>query len=294
MKVVIPEHSGFCPGVKNAQKVLFAEKFAKPEEPIYVYGSLIHNRGYIRILETKGIRTEGRIEDIPTGSRFVIRTHGVSREEEERMESRGDVIDLTCPTVKKLQHDLGRHADEGAYIIITGKKTHPEVKGLISYTGEYLVVESDDELISFFEEGQRLDGIIAKHTYLLVASQTTGDRALLERTRSRVSERLGGLIPVLSLDSTCPVAERREREALRLQNQVDVTFVVGDRESSNATRLFRRLQRSGGPTYFISDLDELMALDLDFSPFLSAQVVSSSSTPGETEEAISGFLIAQH
>ena len=80
MTVIIPEHSGFCPGVSNAEKNIFRLKEREPGVRLYVYGYLINNRKYIAFLEEQGVRTVESMEDIPEGAVVIVRTHGLDRE----------------------------------------------------------------------------------------------------------------------------------------------------------------------------------------------------------------------
>ena len=97
---------------------------------------------------------------------------------------------------------------------------------------------------------------------------------------------------VASRDTICECTSQRESEALKVQSGVDVTFVVGDRISSNANRLYETLRAKDDRTHFVQDLEELKGLNLPLSRFKVAQVVSSSSTPEFTESEIVEYLSA--
>jgi 4-hydroxy-3-methylbut-2-enyl diphosphate reductase len=297
MTVVTPKHSGFCPGVKTAAKRLLKlkasdgnEQDGNTQRPVCVLGDLIHNAHYIRYLSERGIRSIERIEEAPEGTLIAIRTHGLDRERERELRRRFEVIDLTCPKVKRLQQAIGRYADQGYLIVITGRRSHPEVEGLVGYARDARVIESETDLEAFLGEGngslrEYLDNGYDK---VFLVSQTTGRRTLYERVLEKLSVQCDLLVE--SLDSLCDIVGLRADEAGQLQSRVDVTFVVGDRSSSNATRLYQSLRDRSSDTYFVQDLQELKDLGLDLLSYNTAQVVSSSSTPAFVEAEITRYL----
>ena len=298
MKVIVPKYSGFCPGVKHAEKRIFEENESKDEQnELFVYGDLIHNRLYIEHLRQNGIKTAQDIGGVPESAAVAIRTHGLDRGLETGIRNKFEVVDLTCAKVKKLQLYIKRHADEGFFVVITGKRSHPEVQGLVSYAADYFVVETEQDIAAFLQnmdgaQQRLLDGGYQK---LLLVSQTTASPRLFERTVHEVrahfeNSSLETAYSVACFDSVCAITSRREKEALTVQNSVDVSFVVGDRMSSNANRLFQTLKSQSEQTHFIQDLKELDSLDLPLARYKTAQVVSSSSTPAFVERAIIEFL----
>ena len=291
MKVIVPLHTGFCPGVKRAQRIAFEER-RKRGEPIFVLGDFIHNEGYIDYLGQNGIQTVSEPAQIPAGATVVIRTHGLERLQETLLRERFDVVDLTCSTVKRLQLYIRRHAEGGFYVVITGKRSHPEVSGLVSYARGNRVVEAENDLQALLDsDGGMEDGLKAERCRgILVVSQTTGRRELFDRTVKEITRRFGSSLEVKSFDSICGITSLREAEALANQDNVEASFVVGDKKSSNATRLYETLRGRDERTYFVRNLDDLKSLDLPVAQFTAVQVVSSSSTPDFLEKDIVAYL----
>jgi 4-hydroxy-3-methylbut-2-enyl diphosphate reductase len=288
MRVYVPKHSGFCPGVEYAQKKILAERGGKRK--ITVLGHLIHNTRYLRFLEERGILTVHDRSEIPADALVAVRTHGLRRDEEAELSGRFEMIDLTCPKVKQLQLYIERHARQGRFVVITGKRAHPEVRGLVSYARGCLVVERETDLEAWLAaQGEETAGL-AGFEGVLVVSQTTGRREFYEWTVRTLREALPSRYPVQAFDSICRITSLREAEALELQKKVDVTFVVGDRLSSNANKLYDVLRRGDTRTYLVQDLDELKALAPDLRSCRAAQVVSSSSTPVFAEREIIRYL----
>lgn len=285
MKVLLPQHSGFCPGVKRAEKRILNEKSKRVDEPLFVCGNLIHNKRYTAYLEENNIFTEGDIDSIPDGATVFIRTHGIKKQTEGVLKKRFKIVDLTCPTVKKLQLQIESYSNQGYYIIVTGKKSHPEVEGLASYADKCAIVESMDELTCFLSSSKELPG-----DRVYIVSQTTGKKELFTRVAHNVRERLGDRYKIECYDSTCPITTLREKQARSLQQCVDATIVVGDKSSSNATKLFTILKEIDSHTFFIEDIRELKSLHLPLQSYSTVQVVSSSSTPVFIEDEIITFL----
>jgi len=289
MKVFVPKRSGFCPGVKAAEKKI-NEARKNNNTTFYVMGELIHNRHYIKHLASQNIRTVDEQTLLPERSPVFIRTHGIPRELSEFYHKRYVVKDLTCVIVQRLQKKIETFSKKGYFILITGKKTHAEVIGLMSFARNVFVIENSDEIGSFVEawKGGRIRGS-ALHKIALF-SQTTGNRELFQTTVDHLLRKLSDDNEIIYRDTICTITSLREEEALKIQLRVDVSFVVGDKHSSNANKLYRRLQETGEPCYFIRDLDELKALSLPLRDYKSAQVVSSSSTPSFIEKKIIEYL----
>jgi 4-hydroxy-3-methylbut-2-en-1-yl diphosphate reductase len=294
MKVVVPRHSGFCPGVQQAEGRLMELAGNRPERSVFILGQLIHNAIYIDHLKRRGIRTIEDPAEAPEGSTIVIRTHGIPRELEERLRAlKGrEVVDLTCYKVKQVQEIIKSHSESGWFTVLNGKKIHPEVQGLVSYASDSIVVESRDDLESLIAASESSRDFFKSRGYekVFVLSQTTGDEALFAELVRRLAPLCAGAgYEFKSHNSICSITSLRENEALSLQKETDVTFVIGDKQSSNARKLFNRLdERKEHAVYFIENPAELSSYDL--SRWKSAQVVSSSSTPSFTEKAVVDFL----
>ncbi len=294
MKVLVPRLTGFCPGVKAAEKRIFSEIKNSPQKKLSVIGMMINNRKYIEYLKENNIQTIESADNIPDDSTLFIRTHGIDRETQSRLLQNHNLIDLTCRNVKRVQKTIKIHSEKGQTIIITGKKSHPEVTGLKSYGSEVFVIETPEELENFLSN-LKIDGTAfnpASVSGIFITSQTTGSRTLFESAIEKIRSRWPELT-VESFNSICPVTEKKENEALEIQQEVDISFVIGDPLSSNAKKLYRRLSESGRKTFFIQDVHELKELDIDFSGLESALVVSSASTPDFVEKEVVKYLLTQ-
>jgi 4-hydroxy-3-methylbut-2-en-1-yl diphosphate reductase len=294
MKVYIPAHSGFCPGVKKAERTI--EKLTSRIDgcPIYVLGPLIHNSDYIESLAARGVITVSGPDDIPDRATVIIRTHGIDRSIEERLRERHEVVDLTCGKVKKLQKLIQEHAERGFFTAITGNSDHPEVAGLCSYAGGFAVISGMEDLPAFtsrFLTPNAIDYLGGKS--VLVVSQTTGNAELFSAASDLINRLSEGIRKVDVRNSICPVTSVREKESIELQKNADITIVVGDRMSANANKLFDILKKNNDRTFFVKNIAHLTELGPISDGDKSALVVSSSSTPGFIERMIVAYLESQ-
>jgi len=148
LQLFIAKNAGFCFGVKNAMKTV--EELINKGETAYTLGELIHNPQVVEMLKKNGIQPSN-LEDINEGN-LIIRTHGVNRDLIEMAKAKGlNVIDATCPFVKKVQQKAFEISNKGYMVIIIGDPRHPEVQGIQSWGGkEVKIIETPEEARNFF------------------------------------------------------------------------------------------------------------------------------------------------
>ncbi|MBN2531312.1 MAG: 4-hydroxy-3-methylbut-2-enyl diphosphate reductase [Spirochaetales bacterium] len=290
MIIFIPELSGFCPGVRRAEQRILDIRKKYPERSVYVIGYMINNRRYIQYLAGLQILTTDTVDAVPEDSLVVIRTHGIDRFEEEAIRNRYEILDLTCKNVKKVQTRIQHYSDSGYHILITGKKDHPEVKGLMSYARVSHVIENDEDREYFFQNSGALLHFPDKTNKLLIISQTTGNRRFFADTIAKAEQHWHQDVVITTIDSICPVTDKKEKQALELQKSCDVSFVIGDTLSSNAHKLYQRLSKHSDNVHFIEDAGMLKSLTIPLQDYHSALVVSSASTPVFIENEVCRFL----
>ncbi|MCI8505973.1 MAG: 4-hydroxy-3-methylbut-2-enyl diphosphate reductase, partial [Lachnospiraceae bacterium] len=168
MNVIVAATAGFCFGVKRAVDTVYEQAGKETVlRPIYTCGPIIHNEEVVKDLEEKGVRVldEERIGEF-SGGTVIIRSHGVGRQVYEQLEEKGfQVVDATCPFVKKIHRIVQEESKQGRTIVIIGNARHPEVKGIQGWCREKAyVVETPEEA----SELTLLAG-----TKLCIVSQTT-------------------------------------------------------------------------------------------------------------------------
>ncbi|MFQ5587115.1 MAG: 4-hydroxy-3-methylbut-2-enyl diphosphate reductase, partial [Thermodesulfobacteriota bacterium] len=121
MEILIAKSSGFCFGVKRA--INMAQECAdEKQEEIYTLGPIIHNPQVVKKLERSSIVPREGVGEIEEGT-VIIRSHGITLQETEEIDSKGlDMIDATCPFVKKAHEIVSLLCREGYSVIVVGEK----------------------------------------------------------------------------------------------------------------------------------------------------------------------------
>lgn len=248
MDIVRAETAGFCMGVDLALKRLDSLVANDEHGPVLTFGPIIHNPQVLDEYAQKGVRVAKNPDEIPAGSQVVIRAHGIPRDTEANLEGRGaEIIDATCPRVKKAQILISRMAREGRIVLLYGESEHPEVKGLVSYASAgAFVFDSAEELLDFpFEAGEK---------YCL-AAQTTQDKTAFKEMIQMLRERPD--IDVAVLETICDATRERQKEALDIARQVDFMIVVGGMDSGNTRRLAKVVADGGTPCVHVETAAEI-------------------------------------
>ncbi|MDO5483647.1 MAG: 4-hydroxy-3-methylbut-2-enyl diphosphate reductase [Desulfovibrionaceae bacterium] len=282
MEVLRAKTAGFCMGVSLALQKLDSALDATRREGasarICTLGPIIHNPQVLAAYEARGVFSAS--DDTPLGPQdtVIIRAHGITRQAEARLRASGaQVVDATCPKVKKAQLAIARATEGGAALLLFGESEHPEVRGLISYAGGAAhVFGSLDELAAI-----RLDASKAH----VLASQTTQDR----QTFTSVQESLCARLPDLTVLSTiCDATRQRQEEARQIASQVDIMVVVGGKQSGNTRRLADVAALSGIATFHVESVDELD--DKNFRQKKRAGLTAGASTPKSLIDAAEEWL----
>ncbi|MFP4316053.1 MAG: 4-hydroxy-3-methylbut-2-enyl diphosphate reductase [Desulfovibrionales bacterium] len=248
MTVVRASTAGFCMGVALALKRLDRCLHNRPDLNTHTFGPIIHNPQVLARYRRLGVREADSLEKIHHPAQVVIRAHGIPWEMQEALvQCQAEIVDATCPKVKKAQMLIAEQVKTGKSLLLLGEIDHPEVKGLLSYAGEdAFVFENLDEL-----EKAELD---QDKSYVL-AAQTTQDRKEFARVREHLWNRLGHDIPVL--DTICDATRQRQKEAREIARTVDLMVVVGGYESGNTRRLVQVIQETGTPCVHVETPAEL-------------------------------------
>jgi 4-hydroxy-3-methylbut-2-enyl diphosphate reductase len=267
LKTVRPRHTGFCFGVRDALQ-LTADAL-RPGEQTVALGQVVHNARALEELERKGL---GRTDQLPDagGPQVVITAHGATPQLFQEALGRGlSVVDTTCPLVRRVQRHATELAEAGLPVTVVGDAAHAEVRAVVGWASErpgseVVVVATEAEADQLPWREQR--GVV---------SQSTFPQPRFQQIVSRLRLRSGS---VEVRDTTCPVVNQRQREAVGgLLDEADVVVVVGGRGSANTTALAATCAERR-PTFHVES-----AAELDASWFQPGQLVgitSGTSTPG--------------
>jgi 4-hydroxy-3-methylbut-2-enyl diphosphate reductase len=249
MEIVRAETAGFCMGVDLALRKLDRSVESRPGGGrIYTLGPIIHNPQVLAHYAEKGVAQAREVEEIPDASLVLIRAHGVPLELQRKLEARRlDVVDATCPKVKKAQTLIAGQSAQGRRLLLFGDKSHPEVQGLLSYAGDNAAVfESLEELMHL-----RLDS--GRDHF--AAAQTTQHRTEFNLVVQELRKRLGPGMP--AFDTICDTTRKRQEEALRIAAEVELMVVVGGADSGNTQRLARVVADQGVESVHVESDEDL-------------------------------------
>jgi len=267
MKVIVASSAGFCYGVKRA--VELAEETARSRGGAML-GSLIHNDNVVRELEALGMRRIDAPEQARAGEAVLIRSHGERREVLEALTARGaEIVDATCPNVRRTQTLVEDAEREGRRVLIIGEKEHPEVIAIASRCRGAIVCDSPEALEKYCESGE-----FSADTPMLAVAQTTCIRSIWEKCLNFIKKECTNL---KVCDTICNATQRRQTEAAALAAEVDVMVVVGDRKSANTRHLTEICKEACPRVVSIETADELSP-DV-FIGCITAGLTAGASTP---------------
>lgn len=270
MKIYRARYGGVCFGVKRA--IELAVEAAKNKKPVYCLGPLIHNRIAVDKLRKRGIITVNKVTDIRNkGRKVIIRSHGVHPHILARLRRRGfEIIDATCPRVRRAQRYVQKLINEGYHVVIVGEKDHPEVKGLMGYAGKDAEIYSEQMKI--------------KKRKIGVVPQTTLD---LGHFNSAIAYLMERVIEMKIYNTICMATVLRINEAVRIVNKADAMLIVGGKNSANTARLYQ-VCKQYKPSYHIESAAEIV-MDW-FKDAKSIGVTAGASTPKEQVDDVIAFL----
>jgi 4-hydroxy-3-methylbut-2-enyl diphosphate reductase len=244
MRIITAKSAGFCFGVKRAVDMAF--NIAKERHGgVCTLGPIIHNPQVVKKLGDFGVKSVKNFGELQRKGckTVIIRTHGITIQEMKKLtESKYEVIDATCPFVKKAQYYAKLLKDEGYMVVILGNKDHPEVKGLMSYAGRGVKVL------------EKADGITGLKSRVGIVVQTT-QRA--ENLKGLLTALVDRTKEIKIYNTICSSTALKLKETEETAKTVDVVVVVGGKNSANTTQLANKSRGLGKPTYHIETGDEL-------------------------------------
>ena len=281
MKVTVANSAGFCFGVKRAVDLVYEQTMKGG--PLYTFGPIIHNEEVVKDLEKRGVRVIESLEQLPEleKGRVIIRSHGVGKAVQERIEADGfEVLDATCPFVKKIHRIVSEHSAAGEHIVIVGNPKHPEVEGICGWC--------DPEHTTVIENEQDAENFrLPEKKNVCIVSQTTYNNNKFKNL-VEIIENKGYYISVCILNTICNATDERQTEARSLARKSQAMIVVGGSHSSNTQKLFEICKDECKNTYYIQtpedlDLTELRGLD-------DVGITAGASTPNNIIEEVQKYV----
>ncbi|MBK7552134.1 MAG: 4-hydroxy-3-methylbut-2-enyl diphosphate reductase [Syntrophaceae bacterium] len=268
MDIEIADGSGFCFGVRRAVNLALRAAEDHGRRTVTL-GPLVHNPLVVERLEAKGIRA---VEEVAGDADVVVlRAHGTPAPQMESLRRQGlEILDATCPFVKRAQRHARALREEGYQVVILGDRAHPEVASVRSYAGDdAVVVESADDLP------------VALGPRVGVMAQTTQPEEAFLRLVRRLAP---GAAEVRVVNTVCRSTAARRAETEKLASRVQVMIVLGGRRSHNTRELARVSRLAGVDTHHIERARELQRQW--FRNVGHVGVAAGASTPDEAIEDV--------
>ena len=277
IKIILADSAGVCFGVENA--VSTAEKELLKNKKVYSYGPLIHNPQSIEKLEENGLEVINKIEN--KHGKIIIRAHGITIEEESKLgETGSELIDMTCPIVKRLQFAIKALTEDGYHVIIVGDENHPEIIGAKSY---------GKNNISIIKSVSEVDDLSKKFNRLGVVAQTT----IPVENFWKVVDRLKTIdeLDLKVIDTLCDDIHNKQVEAKEIAKDVDVMIIIVGKNSSNTKEIAKICKKVNPLTYQVETYDQLRQLKIDFKNKTVGISAGASTPPWIIKETIDELMM---
>jgi len=268
MRVLRADAMGLCFGVRDALAI--ATNRPDPHNTT-IHGELVHNEAVLVQLQSRGFRmtSEGDRHLLPATEEVLVTAHGISDRERRRLESAGKrLIDTTCPLVQRVHRAAQALQADGFHVLVLGRRSHAEVRGIVEDLAACDVVECPDEVIEF---GYPKLGLVC---------QTTTPPDLAQKILAAVRAR-NPSAQIRFADTICQPTRERQQALDRLVGKVDAMVVVGGKNSNNTRQLVERCRSAQVPVWHVQSAD-----DLDLHCLRSFQVVGLTAGTSTLDETI--------
>ena len=166
-----------------------------------------------------------------------------------------------------------------SYVILIGKKNHPEVIGNFSFASNGEIIENEDDIDKTLDNfnNSKLDNIY-------ICSQTTFEEDKFLKLVNIIKEKANCEVEV---DNTiCSATHDRQEETKELSKEVDCMLIVGGKNSSNTKELFN-ISTNNVITYLIQDVNDI---DDKVFGYEKIGIMAGASTPDIVIEEIVDYL----
>ena len=284
MEILLAKSAGFCFGVQRAVDTAYEHA---DEENVYTYGQIIHNEEVVGDLKKHGIKVIENDDELGLvkNSKVIIRSHGAEKRVYDILKkNNNEIIDATCPFVKKIHNIVMDECEKGHTIVIVGDRKHPEVKGIMGWcTSTPVVIGSEEEAESFVRSC--ITGDFKTSEDISIVSQTTFNYRKFNNVVDIIRNKLYN---VTAYKTICNATSVRQREAQEIASKVDAMIVIGGRNSSNTQKLYEISKKECENTYYIQTL-----VDLDLTTFESVSrvgITAGASTPNKIIKEVHGRM----
>lgn len=286
LNIRLAKTAGFCFGVQRAvdrvYEIIEREQKKPPglRKRIYTYGPIVHNDTVVKKLSDIGVQVllnEEELKALKDGI-VIIRAHGVSEEIYNVLSEGGlEVIDASCPFVKKIQALVREHTEKGIKTAVAGNPEHPEIIGIMGH--------AHGECIAIPDEKHAEQMPVSNGEKLVLLAQTTFNidkfKVIVE-----ILQKKGYYVSVIN--TICNATFERQTEAGDLAKESDAMIVIGGSSSSNTKKLFEICRASCPNTQLVQT-----AADLKFysdGAVRNVGITAGASTPKEIIEEVLTYV----
>ncbi len=277
MEVILAKTAGFCFGVKRAVELVYQQIGS---EEVYTFGPIIHNEEVVKDLKDKGINVINSLQEaaaVRPGT-MIMRSHGAARSIYTELSQMGwNIIDATCPFVKKIHKIVDEESAEGTQIVIVGNEHHPEVEGIMGWCNNTpVVIDTEEKALDFKPQDNKKVCIVSQTTFNYKKFKDIVE--IIQKKRYDIFVR----------NTICNATEERQAEARELAKKSDAMIVIGGKNSSNTQKLFEICKEECVNTYYIQTLR-----DLDLNKFCCAGCVgitAGASTPNNIIQEVHTYV----
>ena len=265
MLVVRSHISGFCFGVKRAvdNAMLLSNRNT------CILGELIHNDEVIANLEKKGLKTIKNLEELKNLNckRVIVRTHGEKPSVYNELSRLNvEVVDCTCPFVKKIQNIVKEHYEKGYKIVIIGNKNHPEVIAINGWCEDTALITESSKEIEQLPDSK-----------ICIVVQTTYNQVKFEKIIKNFAYHKSKTVDIFK--TICYTTSRRQKEAVYLSKNCDAILVIGGKSSNNTAELYNICKKHCENVFIINSPSKFNYETI--KNFYKVGVVLGASTPLE-------------
>ncbi|MBI2913593.1 MAG: 4-hydroxy-3-methylbut-2-enyl diphosphate reductase, partial [Chloroflexi bacterium] len=268
MRILRAKALGFCFGVRRAIEVV--EQAAEKRGRIDSLGSIVHNPVVVDDLAAKGVKVVGGLDDVKSDT-VAVTAHGRGPEITAEAAQRGlDVIDATCPIVRKSQKAAQALCADGFRLIIYGEQDHPEVRGVLAWT--------EGKGTAILDPQAEID--IPRRKVALLAQTTKSEESFAEFVAGFVNHNIGRINELRIVNTTCPETDERYHAARELAAVCDLLIVVGGRNSAYTRKLAQTCASTGVETHHVERAREIDPAWLEGREAVG--VTAGASTPDQS------------
>ena len=241
MEVILCDITGFCSGVRNALN-LTADMLKQHGPPVFILHELVHNESVVNDLLSRGAKIVDDPEGLPPGATLIFSAHGVSEAVEARARALPlNIVDATCPLVRKVQERGAELSNAGYIVLLFGKAGHREVEGILGR------IHGEKHLLTNQRDARAFEPVPGR-SYACI-SQTTMNSDVIAEMTAILRKKIPGLIESASV---CHATLTRQNAVRELAADCDLVLVAGSSHSSNTLRLCEIARNQGARAELVS------------------------------------------